>query len=114
MAAAAPLAAKTGTLTHTVALAGVLPIRTAMLDSLQSLGYVEVEPAQVGLFFTLLQKRHKQRSTLITSNLGFSEWASFLKNPHLTAALIDRLTESSHVFNLKEGVTLRDPMSDAS
>ncbi|MCZ7639302.1 MAG: ATP-binding protein [Verrucomicrobia bacterium] len=71
------------------------------------IGYVEAEPAQVGLFFTLLQKRHRQRSTLITSNLGFSEWASFLKNPHLTAALIDRLTESSHVFNMKDCVSLR-------
>jgi len=76
------------------------------------IGYVEAEPAQVGLFFTLLQKRQKQRSTLITSNLGFSEWASFLKNPHLTAALIDRLTETSHVFNLKDAVTLRGTMPD--
>lgn len=76
------------------------------------IGYVEAEPAQVGLFFTLLQKRHKHRSTLITSNLGFSEWASFLKNPHLTAALIDRLTESSHLFNMKECVTLRTKMAD--
>ena len=50
------------------------------------------------------------RSTLITSNLGFSEWASFLKNPHLTSALVDRLTESSHVFNMKECVTLRTKM----
>ena len=78
------------------------------------IGYVEAEPAQVWLFFTLLQKRHKQRSTLITSNLGFSEWASFLKNPHLTAALIDRLTESSHVFNMKECVTLRTKMASDS
>jgi DNA replication protein DnaC len=78
---------------------------------IDEIGYVETEPAQVGLFFTLLQKRHKQRSTLITSNLGFSDWASFLKNPHLTAALIDRLTESSHVFNMKECVTLRTRMS---
>lgn len=77
---------------------------------IDEIGYVEAEPAQVGLFFTLLQKRHKQHSTLITSNLGFSEWASFLKNPHLTAALIDRLTESSHVFNMKECVSLRAPM----
>jgi DNA replication protein DnaC len=81
---------------------------------IDEIGYVEAEPAQVGLFFTLLQKRHKQRSTLITSNLGFSEWASFLKNPHLTAALIDRLTESSHVFNMKECVTLRTKMSSDS
>ena len=78
---------------------------------IDEIGYVEAEPAQVGLFFTLLQKRHKHRSTLITSNLGFSEWASFLKNPHLTAALIDRLTESSHVFNMKECVTLRTKMA---
>ena len=76
------------------------------------IGYVEAEPAQVGLFFTLLQKRHRQRSTLITSNLGFSEWASFLKNPHLTAALIDRLTESSHVFNMKDCVSLRTKMAE--
>jgi DNA replication protein DnaC len=76
------------------------------------IGYIEAEPAQVGLFFTLLQKRHRQRSTLITSNLGFSEWASFLKNPHLTAALIDRLTESSHVFNMKDCVSLRTRMTE--
>lgn len=76
------------------------------------IGYVEAEPAQVGLFFTLLQKRHRQRSTLITSNLGFSEWASFLKNPHLTAALIDRLTESSHVINMRECVSLRTRMTE--
>jgi len=78
---------------------------------IDEMGYAEAEPSEVGLFFTLLQKRHKQRSTLITSNLGFSEWASFLKNPHLTAALIDRLTESSHVFNMKECVTLRSQIA---
>ncbi|MGH7483997.1 MAG: ATP-binding protein [bacterium] len=76
------------------------------------IGYVEAEPAQVGLFFTLLHKRHRQRSTLLTSNLGFSEWASFLKNPHLTAALIDRLTESSHLFNMKDCVSLRTKMTE--
>ncbi len=86
-----------------------LPVQRQQI-MLDEIGYVEAEPAQVGLFFTLLQKRHKHRSTLITSNLGFSEWASFLKNPHLTAALIDRLTESSHVFNMKECVTLRTKM----
>ena len=79
---------------------------------IDEIGYVEAEPAQVGLFFTLLQKRHRQHSTLITSNLGFSEWASFLKNPHLTAALIDRLTESSHVFNMKDCVSLRTKMTE--
>ena len=74
---------------------------------IDEIGYAEAEPSQVGLFFTLLQKRHKQRSTLITSNLGFEDWNTFLKNPSLTAALIDRLTENSHVFNLRDCVSLR-------
>jgi DNA replication protein DnaC len=74
---------------------------------IDELGYVEVEPVQVGLFFTLMHKRHKKKTTLITSNLGFSQWSSFLKNDHLTAALIDRLTENSHVINMKNCVSLR-------
>ncbi len=71
------------------------------------LGYIEVEPVQVGLFFTLMHKRHKRKPTLITSNLGFSQWTSFLKNNALTAALIDRLTENSHILNMKNCVSLR-------
>ena len=74
---------------------------------IDELGYVEVEPVQVGLFFTLMHKRHKKKTTLITSNLGFQQWASFLKNDHLTAALIDRLTESSYVINMKNCISLR-------
>ena len=76
------------------------------------LGYVEMEPTQVGLFFTLMHKRHRRKCTLITSNLGFAEWGSFLKNPHLTAALIDRLTENSHVFNMSKCRSLRPVLQD--
>ena len=75
------------------------------------IGYVEVEPVQVGLFFTLMHRRHKKKSTLLTSNLGFRDWGSFLKNDHLTAALIDRLTESSYVINMKNCVGLRPKLS---
>src|SRR5437868_11395857 len=45
---------------------------------IDEIGYVQVEPVQVGLFFTLLHQRHRRKPTLITSNLGFSEWRSFL------------------------------------
>jgi DNA replication protein DnaC len=79
---------------------------------IDELGYVEVEPVQVGLFFTLMHKRHKRKTTLITSNLGFGQWSSFLKNNHLTAALIDRLTENSHVINMKNCVSLRTRLDE--
>jgi DNA replication protein DnaC len=78
---------------------------------IDELGYVDVEPVQVGLFFTLLQQRHRCKPTLITSNLGFGEWRTFLKNDHLTAALIDRLTENSHVINMRGCVSLRPKLS---
>ena len=77
---------------------------------IDEVGYVEIEPVQVGLFFTLMQKRHKTKTTLITTNLGYSDWGSFLKNAHLTAALIDRLTETTHTFNMKNCRGLRGKM----
>jgi DNA replication protein DnaC len=79
---------------------------------IDEVGYVDVEPVQVGLFFTLMHKRHRKKSTLITSNLGFSEWRTFLKNDHLTAALIDRLTEQSHVINMKNCGSLRSKLEE--
>jgi len=74
---------------------------------IDELGFIETDPVQVGLFFTLMHKRHKRKTTLITSNLGFEQWGSFLKNTQLTAALIDRLTENSHVINMKNCSSLR-------
>jgi DNA replication protein DnaC len=81
---------------------------------IDEIGYIQVEPVQVGLFFTLLHRRHRRKPTLITSNLGFSEWRSFLKNDHLTAALIDRLTENSHVVNMKNCVSIRPKLAEES
>jgi DNA replication protein DnaC len=78
------------------------------------LGYVEMEAVQVGLFFTLMQRRHKKRTTIITSNLGFKSWPSFLKNDQLAAALIDRLTETSHVINMKGCRSLRNNLTETS
>jgi DNA replication protein DnaC len=88
--------------------------RYARYDCLviDELGYVEIEPAQVGLFFTLMQKRHKTKTTLITSNLGFSEWGSLLKNNQLTGALLNRLTETSHVINMKNCQSLRPKLDE--
>ncbi len=74
---------------------------------IDEVGYIETEAAQVGLFFSLMHKRHLTKTTLVTSNLGFSQWGSFFKNDQLTAALIDRLTEKSHVINMRNCTSLR-------
>lgn len=80
---------------------------------IDEIGYVDMEPVQVGQFFTLMHKRHKKKNTLITSNLGFSEWDSFFKNNHLTSALIDRLVENSLVINMNNCVSLRPKLDNS-
>jgi DNA replication protein DnaC len=74
---------------------------------IDEIGYVDVEPAQTGLFFRLMSMRHRTKTTIISSNLGFQEWGAFLKNQQLTAALLDRLTENSHVINMRGCISIR-------
>lgn len=90
--------------------------RYANVDCLliDEVGYIQVEPAQAGHFFMLLQMRHRKKPTLITSNHGFADWPAFLKCDHLAAAMIDRLTEMSHVFNMKDCVTLRPKLNHST
>lgn len=81
----------------------------ARIDCLliDELGYIEANKTQVGLFFSLMQQRHKKKCTLMTSNLGFKDWSDFLQNKHLTAALIDRITDNGHVINMKNCESIR-------
>lgn len=74
---------------------------------IDELGYVDIEPAQVGLFFRLMSMRHRTKTTIVTTNLGFQDWGAFLKNQQLTAALLDRLTENAHVINMRNCTSIR-------
>ena len=51
--------------------------RLARLDVLliDELGYVNLKPEQSNIFFKLMEERYHQRSTIITTNLAYDEWA---------------------------------------
>lgn len=74
--------------------------RVALLI-LDELGFVPLDRAEAELLFNLLAERHGRRSTLLTTNLAFSEWAQVFQNEKLTAALLDRLGASAHVLTTK-------------
>jgi DNA replication protein DnaC len=76
---------------------------------IDEVGYIEINPDKAGFFFALLKKRHRKATTIVTTQLGFSEWASFLKNPQLTAALIDRLKSNADLINMNKCTSLRLP-----
>jgi DNA replication protein DnaC len=75
---------------------------------IDELGYISCEEEQGGLFFDLMRKRHKKKTTIITTQLGFDEWNTFLPNDHLTAALLDRITVNCAVFNMKKCISIRE------
>lgn len=69
---------------------------------LDELGFVPFDREGGELLFNLLSSRHRVSSTVITSNLAFSEWPKvFGGDEELTAALLDRLAENAVVIATK-------------
>jgi len=75
-------------------------LRTSLLI-VDELGFVPFERAGGELLFNLLSERHERRSTLVTTNLAFSEWVDVLGDEKLTTALLDRLAHRAHILTTK-------------
>lgn len=84
--------------------------RLSRIDVLliDELGYVELLAEQCNLFFRLIENRHLRKPTMITTNLGFREWAKFLGNIPLVSALLNRLLHKCHTIIIN-GPSLRVP-----
>jgi DNA replication protein DnaC len=70
-------------------------------------GYESLNKETASMFFELIRSRHQYKPTIITTQLGFEEWNNFLPDPHITAALLDRLTVECIVFNMKNCISIR-------
>ncbi len=53
------------------------------------------EPTAAHMLFTLLDRRHANASTAITSNIKLSAWGKYLGDAILAAAILDRLAATS-------------------
>jgi DNA replication protein DnaC len=67
---------------------------------LDELGYITFDLEGAELLFQILAARYEIHSTVITTNLPFSEWIKVFHDKTLTAALLDRITHRAIVVNM--------------
>jgi len=76
------------------------------------LGYVTMSRGGVELLFRVFADRYERGSILVTTNLPFGEWDQIFQGERMTAALLDRLTHHSHIFDMNgESYRFRESMN---
>lgn len=72
-------------------------LRKVQLLILDELGYIPFSQDGARLLFQVLSESYERASTLITTNLNFSDWTRIFGDENLTAALLDRITHHCHI-----------------
>jgi DNA replication protein DnaC len=75
---------------------------------IDEMGYLNLRPEQTNIFFRLMEERYKKKATIITTNLDYDDWHTFLGNKALCDALINRLRHQCHTVRI-DGPSLREP-----
>ena len=73
-------------------------------------GLEKITQGQRNDLLEIMEDRHGQRSTLITSQLPVSQWHQNIGDATLADAILDRLLHNSHKIKLK-GESMRKAMS---
>jgi len=67
-----------------------------------------IGPAERNDLLEVLDDRIGLRSTLVTSQLPIKAWHTYLNDPTLADAILDRIVHSSHKIEIKASKSLRD------
>jgi DNA replication protein DnaC len=76
-------------------LATALRHRLIVLDEL---GFIPFSPTGAQLIFQFCSTLYERVSTIVTTNLRFTDWTQVFGDERLTAALLDRLTHKAHIL----------------
>jgi DNA replication protein DnaC len=74
---------------------------------LDELGYLPCDSRAADILYNVLSRRHEKRSTIITTNLAYKQWAAVFPGAACIAALVDRFSQHCHRIEII-GASWRD------
>lgn len=67
---------------------------------IDELGYLPINREDSNLFFQLIDKRYEKKSTILTTNINFSDWDSIFNDAVVANAILDRILHHAHVITI--------------
>jgi DNA replication protein DnaC len=67
---------------------------------LDEIGYLPCTRQSADLLYTIISRRHENRSLVLTTNLPFKQWGTVFPGAACVAALIDRFVQHCHILDI--------------
>lgn len=67
---------------------------------IDEIGYLPIDREDSNLFFQLIDMRYEKKSTILTTNINFSEWDSVFYDAVVADAILNRILHHSHVVSI--------------
>jgi DNA replication protein DnaC len=68
---------------------------------IDELGYLPITRDDSKLFFQLIDRIYERNSTIVTTNINFSQWDDIFGDPLIAGAIVDRLLHHATVVTIK-------------
>jgi DNA replication protein DnaC len=75
-------------------------LHRASLVIIDEMGFLPISKTEALLLFSFVTTRYEKKSLIVTSNKSFDDWADFLGDEGIAAAILDRLIFKCEIFNL--------------
>ena len=78
---------------------------------IDELGYLPIDKEDSNLFFQLIDMRYEKKSTILTTNINFSEWDSVFYDAVVANAILDRVLHHANLVSISgKSYRLKDHM----
>ncbi|WP_330387247.1 ATP-binding protein [[Clostridium] polysaccharolyticum] len=82
-----------------------------LLTACRTHGYLPIDKEDSNLFFQLIDMRYEKKSTILTTNINFSEWDSVFYDAVVANAILDRVLHHANVVSISgKSYRLKDHM----